>query len=93
MPKVWDFSIVQGPFSVAPCQTLVSRFATFASLYGSYVQRDRPPPEDMFIGEPAYRAFIQSTLALRDTTVRVGVVPPAQHPAAHRFTMQPFLDT
>jgi hypothetical protein len=26
-------SIIRGPFSVAPCQTLVSRFATFASLY------------------------------------------------------------
>jgi hypothetical protein len=25
--------IVQGPFSVAPCQTLESRFATFSSLY------------------------------------------------------------
>jgi hypothetical protein len=30
-----DVSIVQGPFSVAPCQTLASRFATFASLYES----------------------------------------------------------
>jgi hypothetical protein len=26
-------SIFQGPFSVAPCQTLISRFATFASPY------------------------------------------------------------
>jgi hypothetical protein len=26
--------IVQGPFSVAPCQTLALRFATVASLYG-----------------------------------------------------------
>jgi hypothetical protein len=25
---VWDLSIVQGPFSVAPCQTLKLRFAT-----------------------------------------------------------------
>jgi hypothetical protein len=25
-------SIIQGPFSVAPCQTLISRFATFSSL-------------------------------------------------------------
>jgi hypothetical protein len=24
-----DSSIIQGPFSVAPCQTLISRFATF----------------------------------------------------------------
>ena len=30
---VWDLSIVQGPFSVAPCQTLALRLATFASLY------------------------------------------------------------
>jgi hypothetical protein len=28
--KVWDLSIVQGPFSVAPCQALALRFATFA---------------------------------------------------------------
>jgi hypothetical protein len=28
-----DLSIVQGPFSVAPCQTLISRFATFSSPY------------------------------------------------------------
>jgi hypothetical protein len=33
---VRDVSIIQGPFSVAPCQTLVlkSRFATVSSLYG-----------------------------------------------------------
>jgi hypothetical protein len=31
---VLDLSIIQGPFSVAPCQTLISRFATFSSLYG-----------------------------------------------------------
>jgi hypothetical protein len=29
---VWDLSMVQGTFSVAPCQTLKSRFATFSSL-------------------------------------------------------------
>jgi hypothetical protein len=27
--RVWDMSIVQGPFSVAPCQTRTFRFATF----------------------------------------------------------------
>jgi hypothetical protein len=32
--------IIQGPFSVAPCQTLVSRFATFSSLYGRPVRFD-----------------------------------------------------
>jgi hypothetical protein len=33
--QVWDLSIVQGPFSVAPCQTLglALRFATVSSLY------------------------------------------------------------
>jgi hypothetical protein len=31
--KVWDSSIVQGSFSVAPCQTLALRFAAFSSLY------------------------------------------------------------
>jgi hypothetical protein len=30
--NVWDLSIVQGPFSVAPCPTFALRFATFASL-------------------------------------------------------------
>jgi 3'-phosphoadenosine 5'-phosphosulfate (PAPS) 3'-phosphatase len=30
--KVWDLSLVQGPVSVAPCETLALRFATFASL-------------------------------------------------------------
>jgi hypothetical protein len=29
--KVWDLSIVQGPFAVAPCQTATLRFATFSS--------------------------------------------------------------
>ena len=31
--KVWALCIVQGPFAVAPCPPLTSRFATFASLY------------------------------------------------------------
>ena len=31
--NVWELSIVQGTFSVAPRQTLESRFATFPSLY------------------------------------------------------------
>jgi hypothetical protein len=30
---VLDLSIIQGAFPVAPCQTLVSRFATVSSLY------------------------------------------------------------
>jgi hypothetical protein len=31
--KVWDLSLVQGPFSVAPCQTLTLRFAACSSPY------------------------------------------------------------
>jgi hypothetical protein len=31
--NVWDLFIVQGPVSVAPCQTLIVRFATCGSLY------------------------------------------------------------
>ena len=32
--NVWDLSIVQGPFSVAPCQSLTRHDSqTFASLY------------------------------------------------------------
>jgi hypothetical protein len=30
--KVWNLSLVQGPFSVAPCQTLNVHFATLPSL-------------------------------------------------------------
>jgi hypothetical protein len=34
--KIWDFSIVQGPFSVAPCQTVALRFATFCFALPRY---------------------------------------------------------
>ena len=37
-----DSSIIQGPFSVAPCQTLISRFATFSSPYRSVEHFDAP---------------------------------------------------
>ena len=37
--KVWDLSIVRGPFSVAAHQTLTLRFATFASLCGPTPER------------------------------------------------------
>jgi hypothetical protein len=40
--KVWDLSIAQGPFSVAPCQTLALRFATFASLYTACTWSSHP---------------------------------------------------
>ena len=35
---VWDLSIVEGPFSVTPCQTLMSRFANFSPLYDASVK-------------------------------------------------------
>ena len=34
---VWGLSIVQGPFSVAPCPTLTLRCATSSSLYNAWV--------------------------------------------------------
>ena len=38
--KVWELSIVQGPLSVAPCQTLALRFATVSSpLYVARIVR------------------------------------------------------
>jgi hypothetical protein len=38
--NVWDLSIVQGPFSVAPCQTLALRFAIFASLWAEGLSKE-----------------------------------------------------
>ena len=40
--NVWDVSIVQGPFSVAPCRTLRLRFAFSASLCGPWLVRRVP---------------------------------------------------
>jgi hypothetical protein len=37
--SVWGLSIVQGPFSVAPCRTITLRFATFPPLY-AWATRD-----------------------------------------------------
>jgi hypothetical protein len=31
--RAWDSSILQGPFSIAPCRTLIFRFATSTSLH------------------------------------------------------------
>jgi hypothetical protein len=45
--KVWDLSIVQGPFSVAPCQTLGLALPiriSFAPLCGRRVWRPRAAP-------------------------------------------------
>jgi hypothetical protein len=44
---VRDLSIVQGPFSVAPCQTLGSRFATFASPYAAADTSQCARPQEM----------------------------------------------
>ena len=38
-PKVWDVCIVQGLFSVGPCQTLIVRFASI-SLITRHTQAD-----------------------------------------------------
>ena len=38
-----DLSVIQGPFPVAPCQTLVSRFATFSSPYVLLGREDGVP--------------------------------------------------
>jgi hypothetical protein len=35
--NVWAVSLVQGPFSVAPCQTLPRPIRLFTSLYGGAV--------------------------------------------------------
>jgi hypothetical protein len=42
---VWDSSIVQGPFSVAPCQTLTIRFATLCIAVRTTCFRCDAPPE------------------------------------------------
>jgi hypothetical protein len=38
---VWDLSIVQGPFSVAPCPTLTFRFRNFCVAVGGRPERGR----------------------------------------------------
>jgi hypothetical protein len=49
--SVWDLSIVEGAFSVAPCQTLALRFAFFPSLYRGGIliepSRDASAPTDV----------------------------------------------
>ena len=54
---VWDLSIVQGPVSVAPCQTLALRFATFASLQ----QGSRGEAAEAS-HQAAFGAFVQAML-------------------------------
>jgi hypothetical protein len=51
---VWDLSIIQGAFSVAPCQTLTLRFATFASLYGA--RPAHTPPQTAVAKSPPLSA-------------------------------------
>jgi hypothetical protein len=40
---VLDLSIIQQPFSITKCQTLISRFATFSSLYLTRARRSPAP--------------------------------------------------
>jgi hypothetical protein len=51
--KVWAMCLVQGPFSVAPCQTLIDRFATFSPLYDQY----RADGENAIPGLPYHHAW------------------------------------
>jgi hypothetical protein len=48
--KVWELSIVQGPFSVAPCQL---RFATFSYLTYRFALRPHENPVLCSIQQPA----------------------------------------
>jgi hypothetical protein len=41
---VLDLSIIQWPFSITKCLTLVSRFATFSSLLVRFASKTRGPP-------------------------------------------------
>jgi hypothetical protein len=63
--KLWDLCIVQGPFSVAPCQSLSLRFATFPSRYGALMHTTRPR-------EIALSARLQATVALAWRATWVG---------------------
>jgi hypothetical protein len=58
--NVWDLSIVQGPFSVAPCQTLANvRFANFPSLQSTTTHAH--PPSRPARGVPRRRRVAAPT--------------------------------
>jgi hypothetical protein len=86
-----DSSFILGPFSVAPCQTLVSRFATFSSLCrsGRTILVMRPGKENtknhegqirylVFCLEAALRTCVRDDAAggaARGSTVEVSSFP------------------
>ena len=74
-------SIIQGPFSVAPCQTLISRLcAPFPSLYGCAVP---PSPTQM---APGGQWFFSS---LNDSSLLTSFAPPLANDADVRCTHTP----
>jgi hypothetical protein len=56
---VWDLSIVQGPFSVAPCQTLESRFAFFCILHLRFVELQQHRRAALQLAQLALRARLR----------------------------------
>jgi hypothetical protein len=42
--ELWALSLVQGPLSVALCQTLIVRFATFSPPYAGLLTSGRQEP-------------------------------------------------
>jgi hypothetical protein len=81
--KVWPLSLVQGPFSVAPCQTLIVRFTTCASLY-VILSSQRSQPlchQDLILADYAKKnnvnvgALTQSEI--RDIILGAEITPPS----------------
>ena len=80
-------SIVQGPFSVTPCQTLISRFATFSSPYAavSVLGQSTKAPCDLALVKdqqrlasgPGFTLFTQPSL--RDRSIFATVWTHASH--------------
>jgi hypothetical protein len=52
----WDSSIVQGPFSAAPCHAFKLRFATFASLYAAALGVGGIPKHGSAMPQPTQRS-------------------------------------
>ena len=55
-----DLSIIQGPFPVAPCQTLISRFATFPIAVGG---SHRTPVAHSILGQLGGLRLIRALLS------------------------------
>jgi hypothetical protein len=67
-----DLSIIQGPFSVAPCHALVSRFATFSSPTSP---TSSSPPEKSRCARLAELSRVPSVLS----PVGSGMITAANH--------------